>query len=221
LKPIASIALRKASVDFEAARERGIAVVNTGYDSTRTIELTWALILASARHVVAESTSFRSGGWQREIGTDLKGKTLGVLGLGNFGAEVARIGHAFGMRPIAWSENLTAERAAAGAEHVSELFRQSGVLTIHLVFGRRSTQPAWEQAPQSIARIGCCVSPQPVIKPLKTCCFRRFLLPEFWPEISLMEASWKRQEESRSVNRPRRRRRSLDAARPDQEGRLD
>jgi phosphoglycerate dehydrogenase-like enzyme len=141
LKLIASTAFRNASIDLQAARERGIAVANTGYDSTPTIEMTWALILASARHVVAENASLRSGGWQRSIGNDLKGKTLGVLGLGNIGGEVARIGHAFGMRVIAWSENLTAEKAAAAyAEHVrkDELFRQSDVLTIHLVLGQRS-----------------------------------------------------------------------------------
>ena len=141
LKLIASTAFRNASIDLQAARERGIAVANTGYDSTPTIEMTWALILASARHVVAENASLRSGGCQRSIGNDLKGKTLGVLGLGNIGGEVARIGHAFGMRVIAWSENLTAEKAAAAyAEHVrkDELFRQSDVLTIHLVLGQRS-----------------------------------------------------------------------------------
>jgi len=141
LKLIASTAFRNASIDLQAAREHGIAVANTGYDSTPTIEMTWALILASARHVAAENASLRAGGWQRRIGNDLKGKTLGVLGLGNIGGEVARIGQAFGMRIIAWSENLTAEKAAAmGAEHVrkDELFRQSDVLTIHLVLGRRS-----------------------------------------------------------------------------------
>jgi phosphoglycerate dehydrogenase-like enzyme len=141
LKLIASTAFRNASIDLQAARERGIAVANTGYDSTPTIEMTWALILASARHVATESASLRSGGWQRSIGNDLKGKTLGVLGLGNIGVEVARIGQAFGMRVIAWSENLTAEKAAAaGAEHVqkNELFRQSDVLTIHLILSRRS-----------------------------------------------------------------------------------
>ena len=141
LKLIASTAFRNASIDLQAARERGIAVANTGYDSTPTIEMTWALILASARNVAAENASLRSGGWQRSIGNDLRGKTLGVLGLGNIGGEVARIGNAFGMRVIAWSENLTAEKAAAaGAEHVrkDELFRQSDVLTIHLVLGKRS-----------------------------------------------------------------------------------
>jgi phosphoglycerate dehydrogenase-like enzyme len=141
LKLIASTGFINASIDLQAARERGITVTHTGYDSTPTIEMTWALILASGRHVAAESASLRSGGWQRSIGNDLKGKTLGVLGLGNIGGEVARIGHAFGMRVIAWSENLTADKAAAvGAEHVqrNELFRQSDVLTIHLILSRRS-----------------------------------------------------------------------------------
>jgi phosphoglycerate dehydrogenase-like enzyme len=141
LKLIASTAFRNASIDLQAAHECGIAVANTGYDSTPTIEMTWALILASARNVAAENASLRSGGWQRSIGSDLRGKTLGVLGLGNIGREVARIGNAFGMRVIAWSENLTAEKAAAAdAEHVrkDELFRQSDVLTIHLVLGKRS-----------------------------------------------------------------------------------
>lgn len=141
LKLIASTGFINASIDLQAARERGIAVAHTGYDSTPTIEMTWALILASARHVAAESASLRSGGWQRSIGNDLKGKTLGVLGLGNIGGEVARIGNAFRMRVIAWSENLTPEKAAAaGAEHVQkdELFMQSDVLTIHLVLSRRS-----------------------------------------------------------------------------------
>ena len=141
LKLIASTGFVNASIDLQAARERGLAVAHTGYESTPTIEMTWALILASARHVAAESASVRSGEWQRSIGNDLKGKTLGVLGLGNIGGEVARIGQAFGMRVIAWSENLTAEKAAAaGAEHVqkNELFRQSDVLTIHLILSRRS-----------------------------------------------------------------------------------
>jgi phosphoglycerate dehydrogenase-like enzyme len=141
LKLIASTGFVNASIDIQATHERGIAVAHTGYESTPTIEMTWALILASARHVAAESASLRSGGWQRSIGNDLKGKTLGVLGLGNIGGEVARIGQAFGMRVIAWSENLTAEKAAAaGAEHVqkNELFRQSDVLTIHLILSRRS-----------------------------------------------------------------------------------
>ena len=115
LRLIASTAPRNASIDLEAAGERGIKVVHTGYFSSPTIELTWALILASARSLVAEAASLCAGGWQHHVGDDLTGKTLGVLGLGNIGGAVAKIGTAFGMKVIAWSQNLTAERAAAAA----------------------------------------------------------------------------------------------------------
>ena len=73
--------------------------------------MTWALILASVRQVATENAYVRAGGWQRTVGDSLQGKTLGVLGLGNIGSEVARIGLAFGMEAIAWSQNLTSERA--------------------------------------------------------------------------------------------------------------
>src|SRR5260370_18371438 len=121
LRLIASTAFRNASIDVKAAEERGIPVVHTGYTSAPTIELTWALILASSRNLVAESTSLRGGGWQRFIGDDLAGHTLGLLGLGNVGSPVAKIGKAFGMNVIAWSQNLTTERAAdVGAEMVTK-----------------------------------------------------------------------------------------------------
>src|SRR5689334_16416980 len=113
LKLIASTGPRNASIDLAAASERGISVAHTGYRSDATIELTWALILASARHLVPESNSVRSGGWQQAVGSDLHGKTLGVLGLGRIGSQVARIGSAFGMNLIAWSQNMTPEAAAA------------------------------------------------------------------------------------------------------------
>ena len=122
-------------------QERGVEVIHTGYSSTPTIELTWALILASARNLVAENASLRAGGWQRFVGDDLAGRTLGVLGLGNVGGAVARIGKAFGMEVIAWSQNLTADRAAeAGAVLVTkeELFRQADIVTIHLVLSGRT-----------------------------------------------------------------------------------
>jgi phosphoglycerate dehydrogenase-like enzyme len=141
LRLIASTAFRNASIDVEAAAERGIEVVHTGYSSTPTVEMTWALILASARNLVPENSSLRAGGWQRHVGDDLAGRTLGLLGLGNIGGAVARIGKAFGMEVIAWSQNLTAERAAeAGAALVSkeDLFRQADILTIHLVLSSRT-----------------------------------------------------------------------------------
>jgi phosphoglycerate dehydrogenase-like enzyme len=142
LKLIVSTGPRNRSIDTEAARRLGVAVANTGYSSTPTIEFTWALILASARHLAIENAALRNGQWQQRVGNDLKGCTLGVLGLGNIGAQVAAIGLAFGMRVIAWSENLTPERAsAAGAAWVSkdDLFALSDILTIHLVLSHRTT----------------------------------------------------------------------------------
>jgi phosphoglycerate dehydrogenase-like enzyme len=113
LKLIASTGPRNSSIDVMAAKERGIRVTGTGYRSTPTIELTWALILASARHIVREGNSVRSGGWQTSVGRELDGRVLGVLGLGNVGRQVARIGLAFGMKVIAWSQNMTPQVAEA------------------------------------------------------------------------------------------------------------
>jgi phosphoglycerate dehydrogenase-like enzyme len=141
LKMIASTGARNAAIDVSAAKERGISVAHTGYRSDPAIEFTWALILGSARNLVRENNAFRAGGWQQSIGGDLKGRTLGVLGLGNIGAQVAKIGAAFGMEVICWSQNMTKERAAAaGARDVSkeELFRRSDILTIHVVLSDRT-----------------------------------------------------------------------------------
>jgi phosphoglycerate dehydrogenase-like enzyme len=141
LRMIASTATQNVSIDLKAAEERGVQVVHTGYTSAPTIELTWALILGSARNLVAENTSLRGGGWQRSVGDDMAGRTLGVLGLGNIGGAVARIGNAFGMKVIAWSQNLTTARAAeVGATLVSrdELFQQADVVSIHLVLSKRT-----------------------------------------------------------------------------------
>jgi phosphoglycerate dehydrogenase-like enzyme len=141
LKLIASTGPVNASIDVAAASDHGIAVVHTGYRSDPTIELTWALILASARNIVTESDSVRGGGWQRTLGTDLHGKTLSILGLGRIGSQVARIGNAFGMNLAAWSQNLTPAAAeAAGATLVSkdQLFERADFLTIHLVLSSRT-----------------------------------------------------------------------------------
>src|SRR6202048_1082683 len=135
LKLIASTGSVNASIDIAAAADPGIALGHTEYRADPPVELTWALILACARHIVTESNSVRSGGWQQTVGTDLRGKTLGVLGLGNVGSEVARIGSAFGMKLIAWSQNMTAETAeATGAILVSkdQLFERADLRTIHL-----------------------------------------------------------------------------------------
>jgi phosphoglycerate dehydrogenase-like enzyme len=141
LKLIVSTGPINASIDVAAASDHRITVTHTDYRSDPTIEFTWALILASARNIVTESNSVRSGGWQRTVGTDLRGKTLGVLGLGRIGSQVARIGSAFGMRLVAWSQNLTSEAAkAVGAALVSQdqLFERADVLTIHLVLSSRT-----------------------------------------------------------------------------------
>jgi phosphoglycerate dehydrogenase-like enzyme len=141
LRLIASTGLQNGSIDVGAATERGVQVLHTGYHSAPTVELTWALILASARHLSAENASVRTGGWQRHVGDDLAGRTLGLLGLGNVGGAVARIGRAFDMNVIAWSENLTADHAAAvGAIRVTkeELFRRADILSIHLVLSQRT-----------------------------------------------------------------------------------
>jgi phosphoglycerate dehydrogenase-like enzyme len=141
LKLIASTGPRNASIDLKAAAARAIAVAHTGYFGSPTLELTWALILASARHIVAEAAAVRSGGWQHSIGDDLAGKTLGIIGLGNLGSQVAKIALAFGMRVLAWSQNLTAEKAGAvGAALVSkeELLRQADIVSVHLVLSDRT-----------------------------------------------------------------------------------
>jgi phosphoglycerate dehydrogenase-like enzyme len=141
LRMIASTGTRNASIDLKAAEKRNVRVVHTSYTSAPTIELTWALILGSARNLVAENTSLRGGGWQQSVGDDMAGRTLGVLGLGNVGGAVAQIGNAFNMKVIAWSQNLTTARAAeVGAALVrkDELFREADVVSIHLVLSGRT-----------------------------------------------------------------------------------
>jgi len=141
LKLIVSTGQRNASIDVKAAAELGINVANTGYHDTGAPELTWGLLLTIARHIVPENAAVRNGGWQQHVGTDLAGKTIGIVGLGRIGSTIARYATAFGMNVIAWSENLTAEKAAeAGARLVTktELFRQADFVTVHLVLSQRS-----------------------------------------------------------------------------------
>ncbi|SNS81974.1 Phosphoglycerate dehydrogenase [Streptosporangium subroseum] len=141
LKLLVSTGARNAAIDVDAARKLGIVVSTTGYIGYPTAELTWALILAAARNLPAEVRSMRDGGWQVGVGTGLNGKTLGLLGLGRLGAQVARIGQAFGMETVAWSQNLTPEKAAehgVTAMSKEDLFARADVLSIHLVLGDRS-----------------------------------------------------------------------------------
>ena len=143
LRLIVTSGMRNAAIDLDAAAENGVTVCGTASRAEPPAELTWALILALARHVTQEAATFRANGpWQSTIGADLHGRTLGVLGLGNIGSRVARVGTAFGMRVLAWSENLTPDRArAAGAELVPskrDLLEQSDVVSIHLVLSART-----------------------------------------------------------------------------------
>lgn len=141
LKLLVTGGMRNAAIDIAAAKALGIQVCGTDSYKQAAPELTWALIMASTRNLLAEANSLRAGGWQIGLGGDLYGKTLGVLGLGSIGQKVAQFGQAFGMRVIAWSENLTPERAAeAGVSWVSkrELFEQADILSVHLVLSERS-----------------------------------------------------------------------------------
>ncbi|GAA2581365.1 D-2-hydroxyacid dehydrogenase family protein [Dactylosporangium fulvum] len=131
-----------AAIDVAAAHARGIVVCGTGSVPHTTAELTWALIMAVTRRVAAEDAALRAGRWQTTIGPELAGSTLGILGLGNIGARIARYAQAFDMDVVAWSENLTSERAeAVGVKLVSkqELFERADVATVHLKLSERTT----------------------------------------------------------------------------------
>jgi phosphoglycerate dehydrogenase-like enzyme len=141
LKLVATTGSRNLGIDMAACRERGILVCGTESGSSPTAELAWGLILALARRIPQEDKSLREGRWQSTVGFAVKDKVLGVLGLGKLGTQVARIGQAFGMKVIAWSENLSQTRAAeAGCTHVekADLFRQADILTIHLLLSERT-----------------------------------------------------------------------------------
>ena len=141
LKLIVSTGLRNASIDSVAVNELGIQLENTGYIGSGAPELTWALLMAVARNIPAENQQVRQGGWQTTVGVDLRGKTLGLLGLGNIGQKIAAIGKAFDMNVIAWSENLTEEKASShGVKYVNKetLFKEADFLTVLLVLSARS-----------------------------------------------------------------------------------
>ena len=136
LRLLATTGMRNAAIDLAAATAAGVIVSGTGASGAATAELTWGLILGLARHIAAEAASVRSGGWQTSVGGDLGGRTLGVIGLGRLGSKVASIGNAFGMTVIAWSPNLTQDRAReCGAALVSKdaLLASSDIVTIHMV----------------------------------------------------------------------------------------
>jgi len=141
LKLVVTAGMRNLGIDLAACRERGVLACGTGSGSSPTAELAWGLILALVRHIPEEDRALRDGRWQTTIGVGLRDKTLGVLGLGKLGTQVARVGLTFGMKVIAWSQNLTAERAAEAScvrVEKSDLFRMADVLTIHLLLSERT-----------------------------------------------------------------------------------
>lgn len=142
MKLLVTTGARNSAIDLKAARDLGITVCGTGGSSSDAVELTWALILACARRLDVELSNVRADRWMTTVGTSLSGRTLGVIGLGRLGTQVARVGSAFGMHVTAWSDNLTSERCEeAGVEFAPSLGRllaASDVVTIHLVLSERT-----------------------------------------------------------------------------------
>ncbi|MFF2950019.1 D-2-hydroxyacid dehydrogenase family protein [Kitasatospora sp. NPDC057965] len=143
LRLLVASGMRNSVIDHAAARAHGVTVCGTASSSTPPVELTWALLLGLARGLVEESTALRTGGpWQSTVGADLAGRRLGLLGLGKIGARVARVGLAFEMDVVAWSPNLTDERAAEvgvdRAGSLPELLSGSDFVSVHLALGERS-----------------------------------------------------------------------------------
>ncbi|WCE39018.1 D-2-hydroxyacid dehydrogenase family protein [Brevibacterium sp. BDJS002] len=141
LKLLVTTGRVNASIDLDAARAQGITVCGTESTTSATPELTWGLILSVLRSIPTEDAAMHSGGWQSTVGGDLFGHRLGIIGLGRLGTQVARVGAAFGMDVVAWSQNLDEERAAdVGAHAVSkeELFSTADVVTVHYKLSERS-----------------------------------------------------------------------------------
>jgi D-3-phosphoglycerate dehydrogenase len=142
LKLLITTGMRNASIDTEAAKARGVTVCGTGSFGSPTSGIAIGLMLELTRHIGYENARLHAGAtWQSTIGPDLEGMTLGILGLGKLGARTAAIAKAFGLKVIAWSQNLTAERCQeVGVGHVGkdDLFRQSDFITIHNVLSARS-----------------------------------------------------------------------------------
>ncbi|MFF3456033.1 D-2-hydroxyacid dehydrogenase family protein [Streptomyces sp. NPDC002730] len=143
LKLLITSGMRNASIDLEAAARHGVTVCGTASSSEPPAELTWALILGLARNVVQEGSALQQNGpWQSTIGADLHGRRLALLGLGKIGAKVARVGRAFGMDVMAWSQNLTDERAAevgvVRAHTLGELLEAGDFVSVHLQLSDRT-----------------------------------------------------------------------------------
>src|SRR3954453_22215924 len=141
LKLLVTTGMRNKSIDTQAANDSGVTMGDPDSQPPAPAELTWALILATVRHIPREDASVRAGAWQRTIGGDLAGARLGVVGLGRLGTQVARIGPGVGMGVLAWGQELPHEGAAEeGVRRVDreELFATSDVVTVHLLWSRRT-----------------------------------------------------------------------------------
>ena len=143
LKLLITSGMRNASIDLAAAKAQGIIVCGTATYPEPPAELTWALILGLARHIVSENLALRNNGpWQSSMGMDLAGQRLGLIGLGKIGSQIARVAQAFGMQVLAWSQNLTeAQTQALGVERAAskqQLLAQSDIVSIHLVLSDRT-----------------------------------------------------------------------------------
>lgn len=141
LKLLVTTGMRNLAFDMEAARERGIVVSGTQMLGYPAAEHALALIFALFKKIALENRVMHEGGWQGSVSEGMQGKTLGILGLGRLGSQVATVGLALGMEVIAWSQNLTKERCAeVGVTHVSHdaLFAESDVISIHLVLSDRT-----------------------------------------------------------------------------------
>ncbi len=136
LKYIITSGMRNKAIDLEEAKKRKIIVCGTDINSNPTAEITWALILGLMRNIKQEVDNMFQGYWQTTLGLELKGKILGIVGLGKIGSQVARIGKAFGMQVVAWSENLDLSHAnKLGVLPISkeELFKQADIISLHVV----------------------------------------------------------------------------------------
>jgi D-3-phosphoglycerate dehydrogenase len=142
LKLLITTGMRNASIDTEAAKARGVVVCGTGSFGSPTSGIAIGLMLELTRHIGYENARLHAGAvWQSTLGPDLEGMTLGILGLGKLGTRTAAIAQAFGMKVIAWSQNLTPEKCAASAVGYvgkDDLFRQSDFITIHVVLSPRT-----------------------------------------------------------------------------------
>ena len=140
LKYIMTSGMRNKAIDLEAAKKRNIIVCGTEINSNPTAELAWSLILGLARNLKQETENMFQGYWQTTIGTELKGKILGLIGLGKIGSQMAKIGQAFGMQVVAWSENLnltTANDLGVLPMSKEDLLKSADFISIHVVLGDR------------------------------------------------------------------------------------